>query len=266
MIKDFVWFIVAGLGGGILFFFIQQLVGKKRDEVIKSQLVKTLVDTGVIKQDIADKISQITQKTTTQVENFDSSKLKEGLTTLTNKVSWAKAFVGDFNLRTILIRVGIICVLVGSIYGYGWYSGKQGVQPVLDLHGKEEWIKLNEHFLHVKPDGTMDIVDKDKTTILKKITIKDVQNLKNALRPYGFILEPIAVMGASLGGNGGSIDGGVGASVFKWYKAKLDLFIAYTGAYVGTSYSLSDHSGIGIAAGKGWKGDTRAMLYYKFRF
>jgi hypothetical protein len=273
-VNDFVWFIVAGLGGGILFWAIQQYIAKRREAMLKSttvtnfekKAVQALVDKGILTQEIANKVSESIEKTATQVENYDTTKLKEGLTSLTDKVKWAKAFVGEFNLRTILIRLSLIMVLIGAIYGYGWYKGKQGIRPVLDLHGKEEWIQLNEHYLHVLPDGSMETVDKDKKTVLKKITIKDVENMKKALRPYGFILEPIAVVGGSLGDTGGKMDAGAGVSFFKWYKSKAEAFLAYTGAYLGISYSVTDHSGAGLAIGKGWKGDNRAMLYYKFRF
>jgi len=196
-------------------------------------------------------------------EKFNTTKAVSGLVNITSPVLWMKDIASIFNLRKLII-VGVI---IGVIYGFGWYKGKQGVQPILDWHGKEEWVSLNDHYLHILKDGTMEVVASDKKTILKKITVKDLDNLKKNLKPYGLILEPIVVAGGSMGESGAGFEAGAGISWFKWYKTKLDAFVTSKGLYpLALSYSITDNSGIGLGAGMGWKGDKRVILYYKWRF
>jgi len=134
------------------------------------------------------------------------------------------------------------------------------------MRGKEAKIALNEHFLKIEKDGTAKIVDKDGK-VLKTITVKDVDGLRQALRPYGFRLEPIVVAGGSIGESGAGIEAGAGISWFRWYKTKLDSFITNRGLYpLGVSYSITDNSGVGLGAGLGYRGDRRIILYYKWRF
>jgi hypothetical protein len=195
-------------------------------------------------------------------EKVSLPKFINGMTNVTSKVGWLKDIHDILNLRKLII----IGVIIGCIYGYGWYRGKQGVQPILDWHGKEEWVQLNEHYLHVKPDGTMEVVDSDKKTILKKITVKDLENLKKNLRPYGFHLKPFVTAGGSLGNKAG-FEAGAGIDFFKWFKWNTNAFLTNLGAYLGVGYQITDNFDIMLGAGKGWReGDTRVGLFGKWRF
>jgi hypothetical protein len=205
-------------------------------------------------------------KATKAGEPFDAKKLVNGITSVVRSDLWGKSISQELSIRTWLIRIGIFGVIAGCIYGWGWYKGTQGLQPILDWHGKEEWVSLNEHYLHVCKDGTMEVVDTDKKTVLKKITVKDLANLKKNLKPYGVILEPIAVVGGSTGIKAG-FEAGAGISWLKWYKYNADAFLTNLGGYpVAVSYKITDNSGAGVGIGYGYKGDKRIIGYYKFKF
>jgi hypothetical protein len=170
-------------------------------------------------------------------------------------------------LLTSFIKTALVLLfLAGCIYGYGWWRGKQGVQPILDWHGKEEWVQLNEHYLHILKDGTMEVVDSDKKTVIKKITVKDLENLKKNLRPYGFQMKPFVTAGGSLGEKTKGFEAGAGIDFFKWYKTNANAFLTNLGAYLGVGYNITDNFDIMLGAGKGWKGDNRIGLFGKWKF
>jgi hypothetical protein len=195
-------------------------------------------------------------------EKFSSVKLVNGMFNVVSLKEWAKTFSTFFNLRAITL----LLLIVGAVYGYGWWKGSQGKPVLFDLRGQEATIKLNEHSLHIKKDGTAEVIDKNGK-VVKTITVKDIDSLSKALRPYGLKFEPIAVVGGSLGQTGAGFEGGAGISWLKYYKWNLDSFITNRGAYpLGVSYKITDNSGAGLGYGYGYKGDQRAMLYYKFTF
>jgi hypothetical protein len=162
-----------------------------------------------------------------------------------------------FNLRKLII----IGVIIGLIYGYGWYKGHQGVQPILDWHGKEEMVALNDHYLHILKDGTMEILDSDKKTVLKKLTVKDFENLKKNSRPYGLMIEPIAVGGLGISNAGAGIEGGVGVRYAKFFKWVADICLTNAGFYpFGISYKLTDNTALGLSVGTGFKKGERGFF------
>jgi len=222
--------IASGLIGGCLFVVIRNKIIKQTKEVVG--------------------------------EKFNLPKFTEGMLNVTSPVGWAKDLHSLFNLRKLII----IGVIIGCIYGYGWYRGTQGKPVHFDMRGKEATIQLNEHYLKIEKDGTANVVDKDGK-ILKSIKVKDIEGLRQALRPYGFKLNPIVVAGGSIGESGAGFEGGAGVSWFKYFKYNLDSFITTKGLYpLGASYSITDNSGVGLGAGMGFKGDKRIILYYKWRF
>ena len=195
------------------------------------------------------------------IEKFNIKKLFEGMGSLVRGDLWGKSLAQELSLRTWAVRLALIGIIIGVIYGYGWYKGHQGLQPVLDWHGKEEWVSLNDHFMHVKPDGSMEIVASDKKTILKKLTVKDFENLKKNSRPYGFILEPVIVGGFGISNAGSGIEGGIGIRYAKYFKWVADVCLTNAGFYpFGVSYKLSDNSAIGLSVGTGFKSGERGFF------
>jgi len=229
MLKDIIM-ILSGLIGGYLFIRIRQFIIKRGVETVK--------------------------------DNFDTSKFSKGMLSVSDRVLWAKDISSIFSIRKLIIY-GLI---IGVVFGYGYFKGRKGAPVHFDMRGKEATIQLNEHYLKIEKDGTAKVVDKEGK-VLKTIRVKDIPELERALRPYGFMLEPIVVAGGSLGETGAGIEAGAGVSWFKWYKTKLDSFLTTKGIYpLGVSYSITDRSGVGLGAGVGYKGDKRIIFYYRWRF
>jgi len=211
---------------------------------------------------IRNKIVAQTKEVTT--EKFNLPKFTSGMLNVASPVGWAKDIHDIFNLRKLII----IGVIIGVIYGFGWYKGKQGVQPILDWHGKEEWVSLNDHYLHILKDGTMEVVASDKKTVLKKITVKDLENLKKNLKPYAFELKPFVTAGGSLGESGVKAEAGAGIQWFHYFKWNLNSFLTNVGIYpLGLAYKITDNFDILAGAGLGYKeGDKRIYIGGKWRF
>jgi len=233
MIKEILILLGMFVAGAIFMYFRSKIINKVKDTV----------------------------KENTEV--FDWQKFMK-IFDIGNKVEWAKDISSLFNLR----KLTIYALIIGAIFGYGYFKGRGDtpIQTNLD-YDKEFVMNLNGEYLH-KPKYSNDIYVKETGTgkILKHIKAKDLPLLKEKLKPVGFILEPIGVMGGGLGLDGGAFEAGAGISFLKYWKWKLDSFLTQKGIYAGTSYRITDNSGIGIGAGKGYKGDSRAILYYNFKF
>ena len=200
------------------------------------------------------------------IEKFNAKKLFEGMGSLVRGDLWGKSLAQELSLRTWAVRLALIGIIIGVIYGYGWYQGHCGIRPVLDWHGKEEWVSLNDHYMHIKKDGSMEIVASDKKTILKKLTVKDFENLKKNSRPYGLRFKPFATVGGSVGELKTGFEAGLGVDFAKWYKYNANVFLTNLGAYLGVGYNLTENFDIMLGFGKGYKGDTRAGIFGKFKF
>ncbi len=199
-------------------------------------------------------------------EEFNASKLKEGLTNLTNKVGWAKTLTQEFSLRTWIARIGIGLVILSAIYAYGVWKGKQGIQPVLSLVGKEEWISINSHYLHIKKEGTLEVVDKDKKTVLKKITVRDLTNLRQNLKPFGVTFKPYFSFGVITTNKGIKQDMGLGVNFFKYYNYWLGGDLSNNGINIGITYKFTENFGVNGSVGKGYKGDNLFSLRGQWGF
>lgn len=204
--------------------------------------------------------NQLKQKITTQTEKFDTNKLVNGLTSVVRTDLWGKTINQELSIRTWMIRLALIGIIVGVIYGWGWYKGRMGAPVAINLQGKEATIKLNEHFLRIEKDGSTKVVDK-QGKVLKTIRVKDIPELERALRPYGFIFEPVVVGGLGIGNSSSGIEGGVGLRYTKWFKWYADVCLTNKGAYpLGVSYKLTENTAIGISAGTGFKKNERGLF------
>lgn len=205
-------------------------------------------------------------------EPFSISKFASGLFGLFSPVGWGKDLASFFNIRKLIIYALIII----TIFGYGWYKGRTEQPLLIDIgEYQESFIKLvDDTVLHIDENGNVTVEDKDGN-ILKKLKAKDLDGLKKQLQPFGFILEPIAVVGGSVGTDG-SIAGeaGVGVSWFKAWKIRLDSFITTKGVYpLGVSYKLDSigmtNSAVGIGVETGYNNfleDKRVIAYFTLRF
>ena len=86
------------------------------------------------------------------------------------------------------------------------------------------------------------------------------------MSPVGFQLQPIFVGGIGIGDKGVKEEIGAGVSVLRYWKMQLEAFLTNRGVYAGTSYSVTDNAGIGLAGGMGYKGDQRIIFYGRFNF
>lgn len=138
-------------------------------------------------------------------------------------------------------------------------------------HGKEALIRLNGNFLHITKDGFVFVEDKEGNKI-KQLSVKDIPYLKRKLSPFGLQLEPILVGGYGISDFGeSSPEIGAGVSWLRYYKFRLDSFLTQKGVYpLGVSYKLSglgmENSAVGLAIGKGYSGDNRAIVYFRVGF
>ncbi len=195
-------------------------------------------------------------------EVFSWTKFKK-IFYLGSSVEWVKSIKEIIDIRKLIIYL----IIGGLILGYGWAKGRQDVPINIKLgYGKEAIINLNGEQLHIDKKGNVYLED-EKGNILKQIKAKDIKGLKARLSPIGLQLKTFALVG---GGSGLDMDAGIeagaGVSIIRVWKANLDAFLTNRGVYGGISYKLTDNSGIGAGIGRGWSGDTRGIIYYKFEF
>lgn len=205
-----------------------------------------------------------TYKKDTGEEVFTWRRFRGGFFGLLNPIGWAKDLIGLFNVRK-LVLYAIVLICVGTYF----YVQGRGNNPVqVDIgYGKEAIIEINEEgdHLYIDKKGYVYIRDKDNN-VLKQVSVKDIPGLKKKLAPIGFQLQPIFVGGVGIGDEGTTGEVGVGISFLRYWKMQLETFLTQKGIYLGTSYQITDNSGAGMAVGKGYKGDNRLILYYRFNF
>jgi hypothetical protein len=249
MVHNLVILILTFILGGILFAKIRSKILQRFKNTIK---------------EISG--SNVTAKVKEVRESFNWRKFSKTFA-LFDPIEWIKSLkeIGILDVRK-WIMIGII---VGIVFSYGWYQGKQGKDvKFMNFKYEEEFhVKLYEYFLH-KPKNSHNLLVADEHgNTLKTIAVKDIPELKKALRPIGFQLQPILVTGYGVSdfGNGG-VEVGAGASFLKYWKGRLEAFLTQRGIYLGTSYMITDNSGLGLGAGKGYHGDNRAMIYFRTKF
>ena len=195
--------------------------------------------------------------------SFDWSKFKDNFTiTKEEGKHWAKTISPFINWRiwTILL------IIFGCFYGYGYWKGQANQVATLDLRGKETHIKLNEHYLHIKTDGTADVVDEDKTTVLKEIKVKDIPSLREALKPYGLICKPFFSYGMSLQETEVKQDVGLGITWLKYYKWGISNWVSNNGVWLGVNYKVTKNFNALIGTGKRYNGGSILGIVGKFNF
>jgi hypothetical protein len=198
---------------------------------------------------------------------IDLEKLKHGLFNILDPVLWMKEICSWINLRKIII----ILLIAGSVYGWGYIKGVQGKPVHFDVQGKEAFIRLNGTTLHIKADGTAEIIDTKTGKKIKDINVHDVKDLDKLVTPLGFQLKPIGVLGVGYGGGKSSAEGGVGISWYHAWMANLESFITNKAIYpIGISYRLNQlkmpNSSVGIAGGLGYDKSQRVLFYYRWQF
>ncbi len=228
-------YLLSVLFGGILLLIIKRILFKKVTDTIKEQ------------------------------KPFELQKFKEGFANTGE--AWGKRLVQELDWKTWSVRLVILSVVGGVIFGYGFFKGR-GDAKVLPTG--ESWImKIDSHYLHWDKDKqSMHLQvspDPKSTDEIKIITVKDIPGLYAQLKPYGFQLKPIGVLGGGI--SDGRIRGEIGAGVswFKWFNWRTDSFITNGGFYpLGITYKITQNSGIGLGGGVGFKKDENQKIIIKY--
>jgi len=228
MLKDIIM-ILSGIIGGYIFIKVRQKIVNQTKEVVG--------------------------------EKFSLPKFLSGMTNVTSSVGWAKDIYSIFNLRKVII----IGVILSVACGYSYYKGRMGAPVNLNLQGKEVTIKLNEHFLKIEKNGDTKVLDKDGK-VLKIIKVKDIPELAEALRPYGFKHNLFVTAGGSIGNNVKK-EAGIGLEWFKYFKYNLNSFITTAGLYpIGIGYNITENFDLLAGLGIGYEGDKRIYIGGKWKF
>ena len=197
-------------------------------------------------------------------EVFTWHRFRSGFFGLLDPIGWAKDIIGLFNVRKLVVYT----IVLVSVATYFFVQGKKGLPVKVDIgYGKEAIIEINKEGDHLYIDKRGYVYIRDKNNdILKRVSVKDIPGLKKKLAPIGVQLQPIFVGGVGIGDRGVEAEIGLGVSFFRYWKMQLEVFASQCGIYLGTSYKVTDNSGAGLAFGKGYRGDDRIMLYYRFNF
>lgn len=219
-----------------------------------------------IRRRIVNYLIQKSPQIANSSEKFDPKKFLKGFI-LTDPVLWTKSIFEILDLRKLLIY-SLIALM---ILGFGYYKGWQNRPVKIDIgYGKEVVIVLNGEELYIDKQGSVFVRDSKTRKILKQITVKDIPNLKAKLSPYGFHLKPVIVAGISAGSiDKSGIEVGAGISFFRFWKMQMEAFItSHPAMYLGSSYSITDNSGVGIGLGKSLSdtNDTRIIIYGRINF
>ena len=197
-------------------------------------------------------------------EKFEFKKLLK-IFDLTNLVEWIKSLkeIGILDVRKWMI----VLFIAGIVYGYGWYKGKLNAPVQIPFDYTTEYkMKIDGHFLYKSANSNdLQIVDKNGN-VIKDIKLKDFPAFAKKLRPIAFELKPIGIFGGGVGGDKNGFEAGAGISFIRYWKWRLETFLTNRGGYLGTSRKITNNSAIGIATGKGYKGENRAILYYRWEF
>jgi len=268
-----IYFLLSGLVAGIILYYVKDIIVSKFKKKAISMIpqedldkFKDLYDRGLItfnklSKEVQDYIKSF-DKSSTKIESFSGKKLTTGLLKVNSGVLWAKDFASIFNLRKLII-VGVI---LGIVFGWGWYQGHTGKPVHLNLQGKEVTIKLNEHFLKIEKNGDTKVLDKNGK-VIKVIKVKDIPELAKALRPYGLEVLPFFTAGGSVGTSQATTEVGLGVQLAHFYKMNYSPFITTAGVYpIGLGYNLTENSDLLLGYGIGYSGDTRYYGGIKFKF
>jgi hypothetical protein len=247
-IMEAIIFISVGIIGGLFFNYLKKRVTEK------------------VKAKISEKITGVIPEESSKGESFSIKKFVEGMTNVASPVGWAKDIQSIFNFR----KLAIYTLVIGVIFGYGYWKGLKEKPVHFNLQGKEATICLNEHFLKIEKDGTAKVIDK-QGRVLKVIKVTDIPELEKALKPIGVDVKLIGVVGVGVGDKIKQ-EAGAGLSFFKYYDWRASAVLTNAGAYVGVDYDLGKkikampNSFVGAKYGKGYKGDDRILIHLGWYF
>ena len=268
ILKD-VLMVAGGIIGGTLFVILKnKIFVKAKAAVIKiipeedKAKVKELYEKGLVPEALYKQVCTVP----TPTECFNAKKAINGVLSVSNPVLWMKDIASIFNLRKLII-VGVI---LGAIWGYGYWKGQTNQHVNLVISAESEFtIPVPNSVLalvKVKNSTELKWVNLETGKVIGVVKVSDIPELKKALKPYGFRLKPFVTVGGSLGESKAGFEAGAGIDFFKWFKWNANAFVTNLGGYLGVGYNITDNFDVMIGAGKGWKGDNRVGLFGKWKF
>lgn len=217
---------------------------------------------GIVLIHVRSAIAKSIKNVTKHSEKFDINKFKKNFV-LFDKVEWIKDLSHLFNIRKLIIY----SIIFMCIYGWGYYKGKLNTPIKVNLSYEKAFkIKIDHSYLY-KPKNSQElwILDEEGNKI-KKVTVGDIKELQNKLKPYGFCFEPYFSIGYALTDKKAKIDYGIGINWLKYFRWRISNWLSNNGIWLGVSYKITDNFGMGAGIGKGFKGDNLVGFQAQWRF
>lgn len=189
------------------------------------------------------------------------------LTKYLSPIHW-KEDIAYFKTKKFVLYV-VSCFV---IYGIAYWHGTINKPIHLNLGGAEIHLTISkDEVLHILKDGTVILEDADGNK-LHTVKIKDIPELKKALKPFGFDIHPFMTAGGSVGTDTNkrtAWEAGAGFQWFKIYRVHIDSFLTNVGFYpIGLDYQLTQNFSVLSGIGKGYENgnDTRIYLGGLWKF
>lgn len=219
------------------------------------------------------------------MKTLKSNKFKEIFNNLFNIWDWkywGKTLLSLLNLRFLLI---LILILVGSFFINQRFA-KVKIINLKDLINVEINIPKDAEYFKITEYG-VEFFRRKETNEKKDIKIKteninNIPELRNQIKPVGFVFEPFFTSG--IGGNlkGVRPESGIGADFIKYYAWRGGVWGTYSGqsdnfldsfaGYAGIAYDMSKifpklhNSKIRVGVGTSAQKDVRGYIGFSFDF
>lgn len=204
-------------------------------------------------------------------KNWSKAKAKKILDFLDGE-QWGKTF-------SIGIRLTIIVsIVIGLIFGIGYWRGLQNTEAVIDIGYKDEitmpapkgYEYLEALAVHKsKNSNKWDWINTDTKDIYAKVKVGDIpQSAK--LRPYGFENRLIGFYGVGSGLDYTGVEAGAGYRFARLWNFRTEIIATNKGGYLSASYKVKkfifENTYLNVGMGRGYHGDTRAILGVNVEF
>ena len=89
----------------------------------------------------------------------------------------------------------------------------------------------------------------------------EIDQVREYLKPYGVMLEPIVVSGYGASNFSSGYEIGAGLRYARLKRWVADLIVTTKGAYpIGVSYRITENSAVGVSVGTGYKAGERGFF------
>ncbi|MFH0806095.1 MAG: hypothetical protein V1901_04420 [Patescibacteria group bacterium] len=254
--KDII-LLLSGLFAGLIIWKLKDFVFKKvKDKVKEIGNDKTF--------EYSDNIINLNNIK----EKFNIEKLLTGIFSVVRSDLWGKTLNQELSIRTWMIRLAIVTVVIGTIYGYGVWKGKKS-QPMNFRFNYEERISFEipeDAKIFDKPANSAIAYWVKKDGTKQVVKVGDGEYISKKMKPYGFILQPYASLGVAMTNKGMKQDLGLGVNLIKYYKWLGGAWLSNNGIWTGVDYKITNNFALGGGVGKGYKGDNLVGFRGQWKF